>query len=207
MPSYIIRKKSTGEEKVVEAPTREAALASMIEHLFEVAEQTDLFGASTAIATSRPPLAEYVQGRWNDMVKRHPQIAGIRNLDASRRMSITTRAKPAVTPTRDGYAVWDEVLAAIEGSMFLTGRCPPREGSSKPFTLTIDFVCRPAQFLKILDGGYPNDRTGAEQPAFTHDPETGRRYSTTEQAARSFVNDRRNRSGQGDVPRGGLALR
>lgn len=208
MSIWIVRKKSTGEEKRVEAPTREAALASLIEHLFDIAEQTDLFGepAGDALAISRPPLPDYVAAQWTQLAREFPNVCGIRALDQSRRVAIVTRAKAAVVPGQDQYGVWDEMFRRIRASLFLTGRCPPGKDRTKPFGLTIDYVLRAKEFSRILEGGYPSDDNGYHALQRSFDAETGRRYGPTEQAAAAWVDDRVHREPARNRRRGAIAI-
>jgi len=163
-------------------------------------ENSDLFGE--VAAEPEPPLAERVVAAWKQLASEVPAISNIRLVDDARAKKIVARAAAAarqlgITP----WEVWQQVLAAIPRSSFLCGRAPPGKGYVKPMTLTIDYVLRPAEFQKILEGAY-DDRPGSGPSSY--DPSTGRRYGPSEQAGRSVLERRRARRAQsqqpGDIP-------
>lgn len=53
-----------------------------------------------------------------------------------------------------GLASWRRILAECQQSPFLMGRTTP------PFTLTFDWLTKPANLVKVLEGNY-KDRRGA----------------------------------------------
>ena len=51
---------------------------------------------------------------------------------------------------------WDELFLEIQGSAFLTGRTPGRDGK-KPFQIDLDWATGPINLGKILSGKYIDD--------------------------------------------------
>lgn len=146
--------------------------------LFSRAQAPASEPVSSAIEQSLP---SYVHERWNEIAKRFPMMVAIRKLTPSRTRAINARARDFGGPPR---AVWDEIFEKIESSLFLTGRAAPSRDRSKPFELSLDWMTTPANFTKTIEGAY-NDRHGTRAAhRETFDPETGRRFSATEQAAR-----------------------
>lgn len=149
----------------------------------ETPPQPDLLGGLPAIVEpKKPDLVEIVFNRWREMAARIPGIASIDVLSDSRRKKIAARGNDAKTKDRTPEDAWRQVFEAIEASSYLCGEDPPGRNYTEPFRLTIEFVTRPSEFLKILDGGYRANRS-----AETHDTVTGRRFGPAEQGGRAAI--------------------
>jgi predicted transcriptional regulator len=164
--------------------------------------ENDLFGGSNLPAVAEPEfdLVDHVRQAWNRLAERHPGIASIDTINDSRRKKILARGKEASNADRVAATAWQQVLVNIEASTFLCGEDPPTRNYPEPFRLTLDYVLRPSEFMKIIEGGYRANRT-----TLTHD-ESGRRFGPAEQTARSaFVRVSRDRGGSGrfDQPAAG----
>ncbi|ABO59663.1 YdaU family protein (plasmid) [Burkholderia vietnamiensis] len=55
--------------------------------------------------------------------------------------------------TEQGLAWWKHFLSHCGNSAFLSGRTPPR-GDSAPFVASLEWIVRPKNFAKILEGNY-----------------------------------------------------
>lgn len=73
----------------------------------------------------------------------------IQTLSPARRKSLRARLSDA-----GGVTGWEVALSKAEASSFLTGR------TDRPFTATFDFIVKPANFTKIMEGNY-DDRANA----------------------------------------------
>jgi hypothetical protein len=81
-------------------------------------------------------------------------------------------------------AVWDRIFEAIPRSAFLLGKTPPGKGYNRPMRLSIDYVLRQKEFLKIFVGGYDDD------PRYRNngfDAATGRSFGPAEEATRAAI--------------------
>lgn len=165
--------------------------------------ETDLFGSGNLPALIEPTIELHtlvVQG-WNEMVKRHPGMTPICTLNDSRRKKIYARAKDGREVIADPWALWQEIFRRIEANTYLCGEDPPGKNYTEPFALNVDFVLRPSEFSKILDGGYRANRS-----AHTHDPATNRRFGPAEQAGRAAfarIRDAGHERGNGNDAGGG----
>jgi hypothetical protein len=144
--------------------------------------ENDLFGKGQEIVETEPSIDEWVLSEWNKLATDIPTIAKIRVLDDARRRKINARLKAVRVAEPDARAAWAKIFAAIRANTFLRGEEPPTRDYPEPFRLDLDFVLRPSQFIKILEGGYRATRT-----AETHDLVSGRRFGPAEQAGRNAV--------------------
>jgi uncharacterized protein YdaU (DUF1376 family) len=80
----------------------------------------------------------------------------IQTLSPARRKSLRARLSDA-----GGVTGWEVALSKAEASSFLTGR------TDRPFTATFDFIVKPANFTKIMEGNY-DDRANATGRADQH---------------------------------------
>jgi len=152
----------------------------------------DLFGEKLP-AVAEPKLEDLVLAEWRRLQTEHPMVKGIRQLDHSRITKIGTRARTAQQGEQTAWEVWQEIFLRIRSSRFLCGRKPPDKKHDKPFGLGIDYVLRPAEFLRILEGFY-DDRPGDQTAGY--DPDTGRRMGPSEQAGRAALERLRSRRTQ-----------
>jgi DNA-binding transcriptional ArsR family regulator len=145
--------------------------------------QPDLLGGLPMIRSASVDLVDQVFDLWNEMVSRHPQMTAVRSRQESRRKKVSARGKAAASETGTSFVeVWTAVFAAIEANTYLCGEDPPGKNYTEPFSLNIDFVLRPAEFTRILEGGYRANRTD-----LTHDPRSGRRFGPAEQGGRAAI--------------------
>jgi len=75
-----------------------------------------------------------------------------KKLSPARKTSLQKRVK------ENTLGGWSEILSICARSDFLCGR------TARPFTLTIDWLLKPANILKVLEGNYDN-RASTHQPA------------------------------------------
>lgn len=141
----------------------------------------NLFG-ETLPAIQQPDLVDQVFNAWRELAKEIPGITSIDVLNDSRRKKIAARGKEGKTNDRTAWEAWEQVFRNIRASTYLCGEDPPGRGYTDPFALSIEFVLRPSEFLRILDGGYRANRSD-----LTHSPDTGRRFGPSEQAGRAAI--------------------
>jgi hypothetical protein len=168
---------SIGTKKEEDSPPlpSEVATPHGTETLFERMKST--------LAKYEEPLHDRVARLWKAMSERYPSVASIRGMDDSRKRAIAARASDAVKFGSNNQADgWDEIFSAISRSAFLRGEAAPGRGRQTAFRLTLDFVLKPTNFRKIIEGGY-DDRHDAR----TSDADTGRHYGPTEQAGRAAL--------------------
>jgi uncharacterized protein YdaU (DUF1376 family) len=84
-------------------------------------------------------------------------------MNKTRRASLTARLREA------GLGGWERAIHRAEQSPFLTGR-----SGDKPFALSLDWMLKPANFTKIVEGNY-DDRTHHARGASGHAASNGGR--------------------------------
>lgn len=65
------------------------------------------------------------------------------------------RARWCEKKSRQSVEEWRNLFAQCAESDFLTGRCRPRDGR-KPFVMTLDWLVKPENFAKVIEGRYDN---------------------------------------------------
>jgi len=153
--------------------------------LTEETPSQDLLGDLVPSDPRSVDLVDYVQAEWSKLAERYPRIQNPRVISEARKKKIRARAKDVAG--RSGGAltahdVWDQIFAAIAASAFLRGEAPPTRHYPDPFSLSIDYITRPAIFLQTLER-YTID---AERNQHTHSAD-GRRYGPAEQAMREVL--------------------
>mgnify|MGYP000992233622 CR=1 FL=1 len=84
---------------------------------------------------------------WNDL--KHESLPGVMGLSPDR--EIKARARLKVYPDPDP---WEKAMQMINNSKFLTGKTPPREGIKKTWKATFDWLIKPGNLERILEGTY-----------------------------------------------------
>lgn len=87
---------------------------------------------------------------WNAVAKRHG-LPMAEDLTETRKTAIKARLKGGGLPR------WTRALDAVQVSGFCLGQHQPRNGDSKPFRATLDFVCQASSFQKLIEGNYGQD--------------------------------------------------
>jgi uncharacterized protein YdaU (DUF1376 family) len=62
-------------------------------------------------------------------------------------------AKPGYRTVEDGLAYWRRFFEYVAGSKFLTGKAEPGR-DRKPFVATLEWLLRPKNFAKVVEGTY-----------------------------------------------------
>lgn len=168
---------------------------------------SDLFGGELPVVEP-PKLEDVVMELWTQLKLDEPGIAGVDVLSEAMKRKITARAgevvrgrskKAAGTVPPEGLTpegVWREIFDRIRRSTFLCGRAPPGKGRTGPFKLTIDYVLRQDQFLKILVGGYDDDERFDDRRDF--DAGSGRSYGPGEATVRRALSRLHDAGERGD---------
>jgi len=128
-------------------------------------------------------IVEFVVTRWQEAAEKHPGIQKARlPLDPARRQTIirrTSRREQGQSPKQ----LWEAFFAEIERSAFLQGRAAPAKGRTDPFTLSLTWALKSANFNQIMEGVYGRDRNSIGD---THTP-GGRRMGPAEQATAGAI--------------------
>jgi hypothetical protein len=147
-------------------------------------EGGDLFGGLPADLPE--PIEDYVLRGWSKLHEQFPRVQDVRVLNDSRRRKIGARAAEIVRGTGGSltpYQVWDQIFDAVRNSVFLRGEAAPSAKYPTPFSLSIDYILRPAVFLQTLERAVNDEHDNR----ITSDPGTGRRYGPAEQALRDAL--------------------
>lgn len=145
-----------------------------------------LFGNSNElVVASKMDLTDYVQQGFETLAQDFPRIQVPRVMNDSRKRAIAARARE-VTKNSDGvldeYAVWDLIFGAIRNNQFLRGQAEPTHKYPTPFSLSIDYLLRPKEFLRTLEKA---EIDGRDHQA-THNA-AGRRYGPAERSLRQAL--------------------
>ncbi len=127
-------------------------------------------------------LIETIEQSWKSLSDRYAGIVGIRGIDARRERLALLRASQGKDKLETKTDVWKKIFDNIEKSSFLRGMAPPGRDRREPFRLNFDFVLKPVNFTKILEGGF-NDRFSNTSASF--DDRTGQKLSPVEEAVRN----------------------
>ena len=159
-----------GAPRTIEEPSEE--------HQKEIGD----FEQSPADPEEAETIHAYVERRWHELKEAHPGIADVRKIDDGLAKMIAFRANAHAIGGEGEHAVWDQVFACIERSAFLQGRVPPGQNHSRPFKLTLAWLCAPKNFREVIGGRYDGD-TNSDRV----DPASGRRLGPSEQALNRSV--------------------
>jgi hypothetical protein len=89
---------------------------------------------------------------WTVICDLNPAIPNIRDLNDKRRKAL--RAILA----KHGQEGWQDALRQVHASDFLSGRMPPRSGKHSAWRCTFDWITAPANFLKVIEGTYADNK-------------------------------------------------
>ncbi|NCX93450.1 MAG: hypothetical protein EBX40_02095 [Gammaproteobacteria bacterium] len=84
---------------------------------------------------------------WNE--KASPSLARVIQLSEARRREVVKALKK-----HPELEFWADVITMMNRSSFLTGDGPTRQGASKPWRCSFDFILKRDNALKILEGSY-----------------------------------------------------
>lgn len=82
-----------------------------------------------------------------------PELPAVAILTADRRSKLQARWRESDVHRDLGF--WAEYFFQVKASEFLTGKAPGSFGS-KPFRATFDWLIKPANFVKVVEGNYNN---------------------------------------------------
>ena len=83
---------------------------------------------------------------YHQTLPNHPKI---KVLTDARKRVIKQRCEKDIT----NLEKWESYFKAIDRSDFLSGRTEPRQGQ-RPFIADLEWICKPANFAKIVEGRY-----------------------------------------------------
>lgn len=135
----------------------------------------DLFGGDLPIAPAFS-LSAFVWQEWEQLEINHPNVAMPRLIDEGLAKMIEQRARTHAKLGETPVEVWTAVFEQIRASLFLCGRTAPGPGRDKSFTLSLGWLCRPANFREVINGKYTSKSTDAAYGA------DGQRLGPTGQA-------------------------
>ena len=109
------------------------------------AGETNFSEAKTAMRREKRDLEFQALQMWADLASR-TKVAALRGVSEPRRRSLAARLDDG------GLDRWREVLERVERSNFLQG------ANNQGFVASFDWVVKPANWIKILEGNYENGR-------------------------------------------------
>lgn len=116
-----------------------------------------LLDEPAASKPAEPPVpAVWAVEAWNEQLG--VTLGRVQTFTEARRSALRARMTQHWRP--DYRAGWTAFLQRIAASDFLTGR----SGSGRPFRADFDWVLKPANAVKILEGRYDNDRDRPAPP-------------------------------------------
>lgn len=71
-----------------------------------------------------------------------------------REQAVPNGKRPGYTSEGAGLAFWRRYFGYVSQSIFLTGTAEPRQGTDRPFVATLDWLVRPKNFAKVVEGTY-----------------------------------------------------
>ena len=87
-----------------------------------------------------PQRQQYLRSRWREMaLDTTPELGG----------GYRTQA--------DGLEWWRKFFVHCSNSRFLTGRADPRRPGESSFLATLEYLVRPTNFIRTLEGGFHRD--------------------------------------------------
>lgn len=154
--------------------------------------EKDLFGNPIPLEIDEEPIELSVMRMWNEVASQYPGVSPCEVMNDKRKGWIRARAAEAEKSGMDPLEAWRRVIDSIHTSEFLRGERPPRPGDKGKFKNTINFMSRPDQFARALEGGN-DDRERLDQR--THNIETGREFGPAERSGRKVIAKLLNRGG------------
>lgn len=150
-------------------------------------QEKDLFGQ--ALKTPEQIQAEFEDGfirwieeEWQKLTVETPAISGLRTISPERRKAIIARAELDNCPVGQ-MNNWAVVFEQIRNSRFLRGLAKPGRDRDEPNVITFDWLLKPRNFVKVLEGNYRDKRTLAPG----HDGISGRKLTAVEEAGRNVA--------------------
>lgn len=71
-----------------------------------------------------------------------------------REQGVPNGKRPGYATEEAGLGFWRRFFGYVAQSMFLTGSAAPRQGSDRPFVATLEWLVRPKNFAKVVEGTY-----------------------------------------------------
>ena len=104
-----------------------------------------------------PPNPPEIEDKSQEIFDRWRQLAEREGTPKPRDLSDDLKRQINARIKEHGMDAWSEVMAVVENSDFLRGRTKPTDGRG-PFSLTLIWVARKSNFVKILEGFYGRPR-------------------------------------------------
>lgn len=104
-----------------------------------------------------------------------PELPSVRGWENKREDML--RARWQENPERQKLEWWDKFFKHVKESKFLLGKVKPRDGSKKPFKADLEWLIRPNNFPKVLEGKYHWE---PDEPQTPPAQSNGPRYMTAE---------------------------
>lgn len=71
-----------------------------------------------------------------------------------REQSVPNGKRPGYATEQAGLAFWRRYFVYVSTSEFLTGSATPRAGTDRPFVASLEWLVRPKNFAKVVEGNY-----------------------------------------------------
>lgn len=94
-----------------------------------------------------------------------PGLLPVQRLTDARRKALAARWRE--DKTRQSLAWWNDYFERVRGSDFLMGRCAPTQGRSSAWQADFDWLIKPANLQKVIEGKYDNHaRAAPDAPTY-----------------------------------------
>ena len=71
-----------------------------------------------------------------------------------REQAVKNGKRPGYATEEAGLAFWKRFFGYVSQSAFLTGSASPRAGTDRPFVASLEWLVRPKNFAKVVEGNY-----------------------------------------------------
>ena len=117
------------------------------------------------ISSKKPPLicpVEQIVKAYLDIL---PGLLPVQRLTDARRKVLAARWRE--DKERQCLAWWTDYFERVRASDFLMGRCPPTQGRATAWQADFDWLLKPANLQKVVEGKYDNHtRAAPEVPSY-----------------------------------------
>lgn len=140
------------------APVTQAAAQATVPASQAPAASAATTAAVPSPASPSPPACphEAIIALYHEIL---PMLPKVKAWGEPRRAML--RARWREDKSRQDLAWWRGYFARVAESDFLCGRCPPRSDGRPPFEADLEWLIKPANFVKVLEGRYRNREPGA----------------------------------------------
>lgn len=113
------------------------------------------------ISSKKPPLicpVEQIVKAYSDIL---PGLLPVQRITDARKKAVQARWRE--DKERQCLAWWNDYFERVRASDFLMGRCPPTQGRPTAWQADFDWLLKPANLQKVVEGKYDNHTRAAPQ--------------------------------------------